>query len=280
MDERASTGSGATAPIKTRNAHLRSIRIEADDPTQAMVVRRQRRCTPAIRDRGVMNMTHSLSSVEVARTDRDRHAERVHPPDIAPQLASSGLPRSIDAWTAEPKLDGWRARVAVHNGTLTVRTRGGHDVAASVPHLDGLAAAGVSAVLDGELVAGSGRAEDFYLLAAALARKGKGPVAVTFVAFDVLWSDGELLTGEAQRVRRGLLDELRLAVLGTPVVPSFSWEDAPLLFTACSQLGAEGMVLKDSRAIYRPGVRSTAWRKAKVGAWREHLERRFAHRLS
>lgn len=211
---------------------------------------------------------------------RVRHAEGVRPPDIAPQLASTGLPRSIDGWTAEPKLDGWRARVAVHDGRLTVRTRGGHDVALSVPHLDGLAAGGLSAVLDGELVAGSGRAEDFYLLAGALARKGRGQVPVTFVAFDVLWSDGELLTGEPQRVRRGLLEELRLPVLGTPLMPSFSWEDAPLLFTACTQLGAEGMVLKDAGAVYRPGVRTLAWRKAKVGAWREHLERRFAHRFA
>lgn len=89
--------------------------------------------------------------------------------------ATTGLPRSIDGWTAEPKLDGWPARVAIHDGRITVRTRGGHDVGESVPHLHGLADVGLSIVLDGELVAGAGHAEGFYALAGALSRKYSPP---------------------------------------------------------------------------------------------------------
>ena len=39
-------------------------------------------------------------------------------------------------------------------------------------------------------------------------------------------------------------------------------------------------MLEQGSAPYRRGVRSTAWPKAKVTAWRAHLERRFAHRWS
>ena len=63
-------------------------------------------------------------------------------------------------------------------------------------------------------------------------------------------------------------------------LPSFEFEDAPLLFTACEAVGAEGIVLKDGAGRYQPGVRTAGWRKAKVTAWRSHLERRFARRFT
>jgi bifunctional non-homologous end joining protein LigD len=93
-----------------------------------------------------------------------------------------------------------------------------------------------------------------------------------FRAFDVLWLDGELLTGCSQLERRRILDELGLPV---PVIPSFTYDEAPLLFEACGALGVEGIVLKEQRARYRPGVRSSAWRKVMVADWRPHFERRF-----
>lgn len=201
------------------------------------------------------------------------------PPDLLPMLATSGVPRSLEGWRAEPKLDGWRGRLLVSDGELVLRTRGGRDVAANVPSVGALRDSGHALVLDGELVAGAGRAEDFYQLAGALARRGRGLVAVTFVAFDLLWQDGELLTGAAHHVRRGRLEELQLCAFGVPVVPSFHHEDAPMLFAACEQLGAEGLVLKAKRGTYRPGVRSSSWRKVKTLQWRTHLERRFGHRF-
>ena len=52
---------------------------------------------------------------------------------------------------------------------------------------------------------------------------------VTFVAFDLLWADGQLLTGEAHDERRRLLTRLDLPALGVPAVPSFDGLDAAVL---------------------------------------------------
>ena len=70
------------------------------------------------------------------------------------------------AWAFEPRLDGWRVLVSVDDD-LTVRTRNGLTVTASVPELAPMVAVleGRSVVLDGELVARQGRPFDFYGLA-------------------------------------------------------------------------------------------------------------------
>jgi len=59
------------------------------------------------------------------------------------------------------------------------------------------------------------------------------------------------------------------------VIPAFPYDDAPTLFEACGRLGVEGIVPKQLTAPYRPGQRSTAWRKVKVTDWRPDFERRF-----
>jgi bifunctional non-homologous end joining protein LigD len=122
-------------------------------------------------------------------------------------------------------------------------------------------------VLDGELVAEVGTMADFYDVGPALARRR----AVAFVAFDVLWLDGEQLTSHPQQERRRVLDGLALPV---PVIPAFPYDDAPTLFEACGRLGAESIVLKQLTAPYRPGQRSTAWRTRRWPTGR-HFERRF-----
>jgi bifunctional non-homologous end joining protein LigD len=160
-----------------------------------------------------------------------------------------------------------------------VRTRSGRDVAASVPHVAALSGSGLSVVLDGELVAGRGTPEDFYRLGAALARRdGRSGVAVTFVAFDLLWEAGELLIDVPHRHRRARLERLDLP--GVPVMPSFGFDDAAHLFAATEAVGAEGIVLKDGAAVYTPGRRSARWRKVKTAEWRRHGERRFASRFA
>src|SRR5436189_218199 len=64
-------------------------------------------------------------------------------------------------WVMEPKFDGWRVIVAI-DGDVSVWKRRGHDLTARLP---GACAARRQrrgpVVLDGELVAGQGRASDF-----------------------------------------------------------------------------------------------------------------------
>jgi bifunctional non-homologous end joining protein LigD len=188
-------------------------------------------------------------------------------------LATTGIPPSIDRWAAEPKLDGWRARVLVDGDDLLVRTRAGRIITGSVPAVEGLT--GLRAVLDGELVADAGRLDDFYRLGAALAHRERSRVTeVTFVAFDLLWADDELLCSLPYDERRKRLEALDLPARGVPVMPQVGWEKVPALFKACTEQGVEGIVLKELDGRYHPGRRSASWRKLKCSAWLEHRSRR------
>lgn len=100
-------------------------------------------------------------------------------------------------WAAEPKLDGWRAVVSVADGGFRVRSRRGNDLTDRLPELQALVdAVPTDTVLDGELVAGDGRASDFHALGPRLlsrsraARARWASVRVTFRAFDVLQHGG------------------------------------------------------------------------------------------
>ena len=123
----------------------------------------------------------------------------------------------------------------------------------------------------GELISGAGTLADFYRLLGDLGRRGG---SATIVAFDVLALDDEVVTGLPYIERRALLEKLDLS--GFVVAPSFPGTDLDPLLKSCGELGMEGVVLKRLSSIYRPGQRSSDWRKVKCPAWREqgHFERR------
>jgi len=121
-------------------------------------------------------------------------------------------------------------------------------------------------VLDGELVAGQGRAGDFYGLLPRVAARARR-VLLTFVAFDLLASDDNPLIALPYRDRRAHLERLEL---NGP-----SWCTAPQLFghvanvlEACREHDLEGIVAKRIDALYRPGERSPDWLKLKTIDWR------------
>jgi len=155
---------------------------------------------------------------------------------------------------------------------VVVRTRNGRNLSANIPGLPAMA--DLAVVLDGELVARSGRASDFYSLGPLLATTRRHTVAVTFCAFDLLWLEGELLIDDSYEQRRLRLEKVELpSEIG--VVPRFEGDDAADLLRACEANGVEGVVLKRLASRYSPGKRSREWRKVKVSTWRiEHLERR------
>jgi len=183
-------------------------------------------------------------------------------------LAGHGRPTTpLSGWAVEPKFDGWRAMVEVSGGPAHVTSRSGHDLSERVPVVQQLA--GRTLVLDGELVNGPGTLSSFYGLLGAL-HHGHA----TFVAFDIPALDDDVLVGLPYSRRRSVLEELDLP--GVTVVPSYPGDDLDAVLAACEDGGMEGVVLKRLRSIYRPGQRSSDWRKVKCSAWAEHLERRMA----
>lgn len=209
------------------------------------------------------------------------------PPRYRPMLAASGpIPGDEHEWAFEPKWDGWRATVTIWDGRLVLRTRTGRDVTESAPELAGIAGAlaGRSVVLDGELVAHHGTPSSFCRLSGRMAARRSATLAahanqtpLTFVAFDVLYLDGEDMTRQRYCDRRTTLEGLELqgpAWCTSPAWPGLGAE----VFAACTQIGLEGLMAKRLDGRYYPGERKPVFIKAKTATWRsDHAPYRHEH---
>ena len=168
-----------------------------------------------------------------------------------------------------------RAVVGVTPSDRIVRTRRGRDITEHVPELASLCDIGVEMVLDGELIAGAGRPEDFYGLAGAVASRGRSQ-RLTFFAFDLLHCHGTDLLDRPLHERRRLLEHVAQLADGLlHIVPSYPGPDLDVLLDGADELALEGVVLKHRTSPYRPGRRVTTWRKMKCPDWAEHRARRF-----
>jgi bifunctional non-homologous end joining protein LigD len=195
-------------------------------------------------------------------------------------LASNAPPpATLDGWLVEPKWDGVRAVVTVHGGRMAMASRNGNDVTGAYPELEPLARAlgERAAVLDGEVVAldDAGRPSFQRLQRRMHVRQPSAQlrreVPVQLLVFDVLWLDGELLTGRPQVERRGVLEGLALdgpCWHTSPLLPAAPTAD---LLAACQEVGMEGYVAKRADAVYLPGRRTSAWVKVKCVRRREFV---------
>jgi ATP-dependent DNA ligase len=174
---------------------------------------------------------------------------------VLPQLArpAAALPEG-DGWAYEPKYDGFRAIVFVDGDETDVQSRNGKPLTRYFPEL---AFPSGRYVLDGEIVihAPAG-GEEFNLLgqrihpAASRIARLAAETPATFVAFDLLAEDDEVMLEQPWRVRRERLEgrSLGAAELTRVVRTAAAAED--WLRTA------EGVVAKQVEAPYRPGERA------------------------
>ena len=196
---------------------------------------------------------------------------QVHPAGYEPMLASGGPIRQMAGFAVEPKLDGWRAVCHVTGAGLSIYTRPGREISSALPELTELAEVlPVGTVLDGELVAGSGRSSSFYRLGGLLATRPalRRPRAVTFVALTSWPYTGTL--SSPSRTRTGAGSWRDSGLLGSTWCTVSQWTDVSEvdLLAVCERVGVEGMVAKRLGSRYRPGERSLDWVKLKTTAWR------------
>lgn len=198
-------------------------------------------------------------------------------------LATAGPVPTGPAWALELKWDGMRALAYVEGDapeSVTLVSRNQRAVTRSFPELaEALAAAvgGRGVTLDGEIVALSRSTAEragrpsFDRLQQRIgvtrpSRTRQAEVPVTFVAFDVLALDGELVTHRPWTERRALLDELGLeAHPRLTVTPSMEGLDPAAALDLAAAHDMEGVVAKRRDAAYQPG-RSRAW--VKTPLWR------------
>lgn len=204
---------------------------------------------------------------------------------LRPMLAvAGGLPSDGGGWAFEMKWDGVRALAHVDGGRVRLVSRTGRDMSGAYPELQGLAAAiGRRAVLDGEIVAFGGGtwpsfealAQRMHVTSPARAARLAREEPVSFLAFDVLCLNGQLLLDAPYRQRRGLLEELGLEGRHWQIPPSLTGRDGASLLAVSRQHGLEGIVAKRLDSRYEPGRRSPAWVKIKnvrrqevvIGGW-------------
>lgn len=182
--------------------------------------------------------------------------------ELRPMMAAP-WPEAFDdpGWSFEIKWDGYRALAFVGPDGTELRSRSGRDMTGSYPTLADLRRTILAqeAVVDGEIVVldETGRAVFQDL------QSGRG--TVTFVAFDLLYVDGEWLLDAPLSERRARLEAV-VAPEGTPrvVCPEVVTGTGTALFGAIAQRGAEGIVAKRLDGAYQPGRRGGTWRKIKV----------------
>ncbi len=209
------------------------------------------------------------------------------PDHLVPMLAKAGpIPpaREDGQWAYEIKWDGIRAVVFSEPGRMRFVTRNGNDVTARYPELARMnrALSMHRAILDGEIVAFDAQGRPsfealqgrMHLTREAQVRRLAKDAPVTFMAFDLLWLDGQSLMDRTYLERRAALRAL-LADGERWQVPDHVVGGGEQLLAATREQGLEGIVAKKVDCPYEPGRRSGSWRKVKntnrqelvIGGW-------------
>jgi DNA ligase-1 len=175
----------------------------------------------------------------------------------------------------EDKFDGIRGQAHVEGGRVALYTRTLDEVTHRFPELvEPLRRLPADAVLDGEVVPVRGEAVlPFLELQKRLGRKTVSEellagVPVAFVAYDLLYARGRVLTDAPLAERRAALETLIEDGPAAPVRLSRVKRvgDVSLLdgeFDAARARGNEGLMIKDPRSSYKPGKRGREWLKLK-----------------
>lgn len=192
---------------------------------------------------------------------------------LLPMLATPGDPGGVegDDWVHELKWDGVRALVVSDGTRVQLRSRLGNDVTAAYPELHALAdALPPGTVVDGEVVAlDASGAPSFPRLQRRMHLRDPGrigilvrEVPVVLMAFDLLVDRGLSRLDDPWEQRRHGLEELQLAgpSWATPPVA----DDLGSTLRTATDRGLEGVVSKRRSSRYRPGERSSEWRKLRL----------------
>jgi DNA ligase 1 len=176
----------------------------------------------------------------------------------------------------EDKYDGIRAQAHVDGDDVRLFSRTLDDITQGYPEVvSSLRGLGIGLVLDGELIAvdpdDRRRARPFAVLQRRLGRKAPSEAVlqeapVSFVAYDLLATDHELVLDASYEARRALL--VALSWIGESAfvassTPGRSADDVELAFVRAREAGNEGLIAKDPASTYTPGRRGKSWVKLK-----------------
>ncbi|HEX3444242.1 MAG TPA: hypothetical protein VHS80_05960 [Chthoniobacterales bacterium] len=201
-------------------------------------------------------------------------------PDFLPPMMAKSAKEPFDApdWIFEVKLDGYRGiTVFDATGKPHLWSRNGLPLEKKFPAIaKALSKLKLrSTILDGEVVAIDENGIPRFQL---LQRFQKQPTAPTlYYVFDVLWSDGDDITGKPIMDRRQVLERIVKPTAGIQVGTCIESEGKEL-FDLTKQKGMEGIIAKRKNSVYRPGVRTSDWLKIKARLQQEFVVGGFTGR--
>jgi DNA ligase 1 len=176
----------------------------------------------------------------------------------------------------EDKFDGIRAQLHRGTGRVEIFSRDLRRMTDQFPELAEHAGNfDAEVILDGEIMAFEhGKKLTFFDLQKRLGRKSDGAdlfatasadVPVVFVAFDLLWKNGESFSRRPLRERREALRTLKLPAgfQIAEVYPAHSADEIETAFQQARRRFNEGLMVKDPESIYSPGRRGMFWFKLK-----------------
>lgn len=218
-----------------------------------------------------------LASPEETAADIWLRAQAWSGAAAAPTPPASDLPLTLPTPAPAPvvwmedKYDGIRSqlhkvgdRVALFSRDLKEITTTFLDFADAVRPLAG------NFILDGELVAmREGQILPFAELQKRLGRREGDlflgqQIPVQFIAFDLLWLNGESWLNRPLRERRDQLESLTGGVFHmSQIARARSDAEIEQAFTQARERGNEGLMIKDPASVYTPGRRGLAWLKLK-----------------
>lgn len=184
-------------------------------------------------------------------------------------LASSSLPEGAD-WIYELKLDGYRA-LGIKTGKLVqLRSRNNKDLNTSFPEIAAaLSTLPDETIVDGEVVALDSQGRPSFN---ALQNHRSANAAIFYFVFDLLVLSGRDIMREALGMRRDLLRSRILPKMQLPIreVPELDGTLSDVIAAVRAQ-GLEGVVAKNLKSRYEPGLRSGAWQKMRINKEQEFV---------
>jgi bifunctional non-homologous end joining protein LigD len=187
----------------------------------------------------------------------------VMPVDVEPMLATLvSKPSTEGNWIYEVKWDGFRAIAYKNEKVVDLKSRNLksfnekfyplHKAIANLP---------VNAVIDGEIVVLDKKGMPDF--AALQAWRSEADGTLVFIAFDILWLNGQNLMDLPLKDRRKILKE------SIPGKGSIRFSDSfdvtgDEFFSLINKMGLEGIVAKKPDSLYKPGLRTKDWLKIKT----------------
>ena len=191
-------------------------------------------------------------------------------PRYSPMLArTADASFSSPDWIYEVKWDGIRA-IAYAGETLSLLSRSGREMASQFPELREILDLASGCVLDGEIVLLREGRNDIQALMGRFQENDPRQIEadslslpVTYVAFDILESDGAPLIHLPLEERRRILGAR--VKEGKYLVRSVAVQgEGERYYAEVAKRGLEGVMAKRLGSPYEPGVRSGSWLKVKA----------------